>query len=193
MTNVINSIDEIKVITVSCGTQVVATNGLVTVVTNSIQGVPGVGLPTGGTTGQVAAKLSDANFDIGWVNGSAKPGSLLSTMIAGQDIAALTVVYDDPITGNVFYADKDNLSTISSILGVGITTVLSGADVDVITSGEVSSPSWSWNMSNDLSLFLGNNGAILQGAPSGLATVKIGYAINATTAYIRIAESIINA
>lgn len=31
-------------------------------------GTPGVGIPTGGTTGQVLAKLSGANYHTGWVN-----------------------------------------------------------------------------------------------------------------------------
>jgi hypothetical protein len=39
------------------------------------QGVPGVGVPTGGTTGQVLAKASDDPFDTEWVDQTGGGGS----------------------------------------------------------------------------------------------------------------------
>jgi hypothetical protein len=37
-------------------------------------GQPGVGVPSGGTTGQVLVKKSNVDFDTDWVNGSSGSG-----------------------------------------------------------------------------------------------------------------------
>ena len=45
-------------------------DGTATVISAGVQGPAGVGVPTGGTSGQVLAKNSGTNYDTGWVNSS---------------------------------------------------------------------------------------------------------------------------
>jgi hypothetical protein len=61
------------------------------VVTVGLQGPPGVGVPDGGTTGQVLAKINDTDYNTGWVTGGGgsgvtidpQAGNLLTTSAAG--------------------------------------------------------------------------------------------------------------
>lgn len=46
------------------------------------QGDPGVGVPTGGTTGQILAKNSNTNYDTGWVDNTGGSGVSESLVIA---------------------------------------------------------------------------------------------------------------
>ena len=66
-------------------------------------GVPGPGVPLGGTTGQVLAKLSDANLDTGWV--SAGGGDMLKS------------VYDTDNDGKVDAAEVADSVPWSGITG----------------------------------------------------------------------------
>lgn len=72
-----------------------------TTVTTAAAGPNGIGLPAGGTTGQVAAKASDDDFDIEWVTGGGGGGltqeqieDFLGTafIVGGTNV---TVTYDD--------------------------------------------------------------------------------------------------
>lgn len=56
------------------------------------QGIPGPGVVTGGTTGQYLAKLSDANFDTGWVDAAAS--GVRSVFGRNGDVLAVTGDYN---------------------------------------------------------------------------------------------------
>lgn len=56
------------------------------------QGKDGVGVPTGGTTGQVLAKKTNADYDTEWVNGGSGDVSYF-TVIDGK----LNMVYEETV------------------------------------------------------------------------------------------------
>ncbi len=152
-----------------------------------MQGVPGAGLPAGGLTGQAITKNSDTNYDFSW-------NTITNTSViavAGGTTSALRLVYTDPATGKIFYADKDTPETVSSLLGV--TTQAGSADdeINILTAGVWEDSNWNWNMSGNVNLFLSANGAIVQGAPTAEVIVRIGYAISATKIMVRIGELIL--
>jgi len=66
---------EIDVVT---GSTVTVTDSTVTIAVQS--GQPGLGIPAGGSTGQVLAKASGADYDAEWVNGGSGPGSGVSAV-----------------------------------------------------------------------------------------------------------------
>lgn len=154
-------------------------------------GSPGVGVPAGGTTGQALVKASDTNYDTEWVD--VKGSSVDVVAIAGQTVSALKIVYIDPVTSKILYADKNDLSTISTILGVTTQAGSLDDNINVVTSGVISDSNWNWNMAGNLNLFLGANGAIVQGVPVGAVSVRIGNAMSTTEILVRIGESILTA
>lgn len=88
----------------------------ITVVNNQINvqiasmGQQGVGMPAGGTTGQIATKLSDANYDIGWED---------------NDIGSVTSVSIN--TDNGFYGSVENPTTDARItLNTSVIGVIKG-------------------------------------------------------------------
>lgn len=151
------------------------------------QGLPGVGVPTGGNTGQALVKRSDANYDTEWVS----INNFEISAIAGETLSALRLVYTDHATAELFYADKDVVVTASSLLGVTLQAVNEGDAVEVLTAGRLQDDSWAWDMDADVNLFLGTNGAITQGFVSGGVAMPIGYAISATSILMRIGTRIL--
>lgn len=174
--------------------EVSSSGSIIEVVNNEViievsqTGSPGIGIPAGGETGQVLAKASDTNYDTEWVDTAINS----VTMLAGQTISALRIVYTNTAS-KLFYADKDNLNTISTILGVTTTSGLVNNDINVLTAGVLQDDSWSWNMAANLNLFLGTNGAIVQGMPVGAASVRIGNVVSPTEILIRIGQSVLTA
>ncbi len=154
------------------------------------QGAPGRGIPPGGLTNQLLAKASDANYDIHYVDPQAA-ANIGTVAIAGEIISALRIVYTDPTTSKIFYADKDTTSTIGSLLGVSITSGILDDNINVTTAGIISDSSWNWNMTGNINLFLGANGAIVQGALSGAIVVRVGYAISSTKIMVRIGDTVL--
>lgn len=59
--------DEINVINRTQTIYVEPSSGAVSVVSGGPPGPPGLGIPQGGTTGQVLVKRSNADYDVGWV------------------------------------------------------------------------------------------------------------------------------
>ena len=181
------------VVTPTQGIEVINNEILISVVNNEIvveiggQGAPGRGVPAGGLTGQSLIKASDDSFDTEW----ATIGSINTIAIAGQSISALKIVYTDPATGKLFYADKNDVATVKSLLGMATQAGDENEEINVITSGVIIDAHWNWNMAGNVSLFLNSNGDIVQGAPNGSVSVRIGYAITATSIMVRLGEPIL--
>jgi hypothetical protein len=154
------------------------------------QGAPGRGILPGGTETRLLAKASDANYDTHWVDPQAAT-NIGVVAVAGETISALRIVYTEPATGKIFYADKDTSNTISSLLGVTTTAGILDDNINITISGTISDSSWNWNMAGNVNLFLGANGAIVQGALSGAVVVRIGYAISSTKIMVRIGETVL--
>ncbi len=162
-------------------------NNSVIVGSQGPQGIPGGGVIAGGLKGQVLTKNSDTNYDLIW---STIDNTTTNTIMSGQTIAALKVVYTDATTGKLLYADKDNINTIDSILGVSTEAASIDTNINILTMGILTDLSWDWDMTADVNLYLGINGAIIQGAPNGIVVLRIGYAINPTTIMVRIGTPI---
>jgi hypothetical protein len=118
------------------------------------------------------------------------PGNT-TTVIAGQIVSALRVVYTDPITEKVLYADKDLPDTVKSLLGVTTQSVAIDEPVNVQTFGTLTDASWNWNMNSNVSLFLGANGSIVQGVLAGAIVARVGHAISPTKIFIRTGEPVL--
>ncbi len=156
------------------------------------QGAPGRGIPVGGDTGQLLAKASDANYDTNWVDAQSV-NNISDIVVCGDVISALRLVYTDPVTAKVLYADKDIPDTVNSLLGVSTQAGILDENINVLISGVLQDSSWNWNMTGDVNLFLGANGAIVQGAPIAEVIVRIGYAISTTKIMVRIGDFILTA
>lgn len=161
---------------------------VIEVVSQGVQGIPGLGVPAGGTTGQALIKKTDTNYDTEW----ATIGNNV-TAVAGQTISALKIVYTDPATSKILYADKDTPITVNSLFGVTTQSGILNDEINVVTFGVIEDSSWAWNMAGNINLFLGSNGSIVQGAPVGNIVVKIGYAISAISIMVRVGEPVLTA
>ena len=87
-----------------------------------VQGAPGVGVPTGGTTGQVLAKASNTNYDTAWVAGGGGSGTVTSVAVTGGTTGLTTT--GSPITTSGTIALGGTLALTNG--GTGATTA-SGA------------------------------------------------------------------
>ncbi len=161
---------------------------VIEIVSQGAQGIPGLGFPAGGTTGQALIKKSDTNYDTEW----ATIGNNV-TAVAGQTISALKIVYTDPATSKILYADKDIPATVNSLFGVTTQSGILDDEINIVTFGVIEDSSWAWNMAGNINLFLGSNGTIVQGAPIGDIVVKIGYAISETSIMVRFGEPVLTA
>ncbi len=186
MISVINNTNRLSIIDDSVILSINNNDLRISVSSQGVQGIPGVGFPSGGLIGQALIKKTDANYDTEWLSINND-----LTTITGQIISALRLVYVDPITGKIFYADKDMPTTAYSLLGITTQAGVIDDEIVVKTAGEWVDSNWSWNTSGDLSLFLGANGAITQGVVSGGIIAKVGYVVSPTSIFIRIADPIL--
>ena len=79
-------------------------------------GAPGQGVAAGGTTGQVLAKKSNANYDTEWVAAGAGSGTVTSVAISGSD--GIEIDSGSPITSSGTIALGVNAATLRSHLNV---------------------------------------------------------------------------
>lgn len=94
-------------------------------------GPPGVGVPVGGTTGQVLTKNSATNYDTGWSTPSSGGGGSTSYAVsqAAHGFTTGQAVYYNGTTW--LLAKADNAST----LGVGVVQVVDANNFNVVTAG----------------------------------------------------------
>lgn len=103
---------------------------------------------------------------------------------AGEDLSALRMVINDNPT-TVSLADKDTLNEAQTI-GMAINAALTGNDVTVVTFGQVDDASFTYAANQQL--FLDNNGAITDIAPTTGHNVPIGRGMGAGSIFIDIDE-----
>jgi hypothetical protein len=125
---------------------VIDTPVLVNVVNSpGVPGAPGVGVPVGGTTGQVLAKSSNANYATAWVNVSGGAwGTITGTLSNQTDLQnALNAKFDDPTGTTAQYLRGDgSLATFPAIpsgtvtsVGLTMPSAFSVANSPITTSG----------------------------------------------------------
>ena len=97
------------------------------------QGAPGIGLPVGGTSGQVLAKIDSTNYNTHWVNPTAGTGTVQSVSIVSANGIAGTVA--NPTTTPAITLS----TTVNGVLkGNGTTISAAAAGTDyVIPSGSI--------------------------------------------------------
>jgi hypothetical protein len=120
------------------------------------------------------------------------PGTGAVQSVAGEALSALRVVYADPADGRAYYADNGTLSHAASLIGVTTAAVTAGDTVDIQASGYLTDSNWSWDTDGDPALYLGTNGAIVQGAPGGAFVAPVGFVVSPTKIFIRIHQSILH-
>lgn len=91
--------------------------------------------------------------------------------IAGQALSGQRAVRHDA-TGLVVHGDPRS-AVGAQIIGVSVGAALMGAPVSVLSSGEMTEPSWTWSAGP---IFLGANGMLTQSAPATGILVVVGYA-----------------
>jgi hypothetical protein len=164
-----------------------------------VPGAPGVGVPVGGTTGQVLAKNSATNYDTEWVDVSGGVwGTITGTLSNQTDLQnALNAKFDDPTgTTSQYLRGDGSLATFPSLTGF-VPYTGATANVDLGThrilaqnatiassgSGDTVTLNHSSGSGNGLTITKGGNGEglyINKTSGSGNAATIIG-TINATT------------
>ncbi len=115
--------------------------------------------------------------------GSSKP---ILTFTAAVAIGGQRIVATD-INGNMVYAD--NLIAYKTIAGITTGAVVAGSLVSVLTFGEITDPSFNFDMSNT-NIFLSVNGLFTQVVPTSGAIVKIGHVVKPDTIFLDIEDYI---
>lgn len=114
------------------------------------------------------------------------PGLVTLNGIAGEDLSGHRVVYLSQ--GSFFYADKDFEEKILSVAGVTTGAALSGGNIQVISLGVISEPSWTWTY--PAPVFIGNNGQLVQARPTTGFLVQIGSASSLDSILVKIGSII---
>lgn len=98
-----------------------------------VPGQPGRGVPTGGVTGQVLAKLSDADGDSGWETFDAAdkyftqeflPTTFVNVNHALNKKPAVTIIDSagDEVEGDILFVDNNNITvSFSAAFGGSVT------------------------------------------------------------------------
>jgi hypothetical protein len=157
-----------------------------------VPGAPGVGVPVGGTTGQVLAKNSDTNYDTEWVDVSGGAwGTITGTLSNQTDLqSALDAKFDDPTGTSLQYIDGTGaLQTFpltlpvlqqvrnqtGSTLDVGTVVYINGAtgNLPTVTKAIATGDATSAQTLGIVSAAIANNGSgyvVVIGTCSGLDT-----------------------
>lgn len=107
------------------------------------------------------------------------------TKFAGETIAANKAVIAD---GNTIYlASSSDVTHMDRVIGISVTSALTGEPVTVQTFGELYEAGWSWDDSKPL--WLSIDGELTQTAPVTGFNCVVGSAIDATRIFININDS----
>lgn len=114
-------------------------------------------------------------------------GGTTEARIAATDLGGHRIVRSTSGTA-VGYADCTNAAHGDDTLGMTIGAALAGDAVQVQARGPVSFNGWAWTPGEPV--FLGASGQPTQAPPAGAFEQVIGYAEDATTIHLRIAQPI---
>lgn len=145
--------------------EVIETDLSVDILTEQIQGPPGVAGPMG------------------------PAGSTSTTVKAGAEVGGHKIVTLNT-GGKAVYASSDAPFHSNRILGMSLHAASAEADLSVLRDGEVTEPTWSWNV--NLPVYLGLDGALTQTLPAESAfALIVGFPISPTKIYFSIGTPII--
>lgn len=121
-------------------------------------GAAGQGIPVGGTTGQVLAKLSNTDYATEWVNAGGGSSNTYETYPAGQNLSAGRVVVIDG--GEAFYFNPMDATHHNRAFGVTKTSATTGADVTIQPAYTVITDA-AFTFSADIALWVDENGEVV--------------------------------
>lgn len=112
-----------------------------------------------------------------------KPNFIKNEFVANEDIA----IYK-PVTFMGTIIDTNNISHANKFFGISITNTLIGFTGNLISSGEISNPSWNWTQGDNIFL---NGSDFSNISPSSGFSQLIGQAKNTTTIVLYKKQAII--
>jgi len=135
--------------------------------------------------------IEDAvNVEVSIFNGlvtSEGGGSVVSYVAAGALGGHRIVTLNS--SQQAIYGDKDTLPHVGRILGMTTGAADAGAAALIQTGGEITEPSWSWDVTK--LIWLANNGLMTQTEPVSGFSCVLGFPIFPTKMFIDIREAII--
>lgn len=106
--------------------------------TNGQDGQDGVGLPVGGTTGQIATKASNANYDIVWstpTGGGNVSNSGTPTSGQAAEWAGASTIVGVNVTGSGSYVKATSPTLVTPVLGVASATSINKVAITAPANG----------------------------------------------------------
>ena len=139
------------------------------------------------TVGTKTWKWNGYAWDIQVSTGSTGGGGVaesLNVQFSNSTGATYKVVALDS-TANTVLASASDITQVDKILGI------LDSSGETVTFGSITNPSWTWTA--EQSLYLGSNGDVVTTSTiNGAAfSLKLGYAISATKAFIKIGTPIV--
>ncbi len=111
----------------------------------------------------------------------------IRTYVADTAVGSGRIVRSSTVT-DVEHADSSDAGNMHNTLGLSLQAVSGGANVQVLIEGQYTELSWTWTVGDPL--FFNTSGVLTQTAPASGFYQKVGHALTATTAFIRIHEPI---
>lgn len=114
------------------------------------------------------------------------PGGITITRTTSTAISGHRMVLLDG-SGLVDYASNTSLSHATRIVGMTTNAAALGDSVNIAMYGEVTEPSWNWDISKPV--YLGGDGYLTQvepSAPTAKFSVVVGFPVTPTTLFINI-------
>lgn len=143
-------------------------------------GICGSELPPGGLTGQVLAKLSNADHDCVWVNQTGGGGGMFIGSAAETIFQYRVVALNS--SGTLFLPDNFDLAETKAVLGIALSAGLIGDPVTVQTDGVLATGSL-WTPGAEY--FLGTSGILVSTPPTSGNWLQIAFANSATELIVR--------
>lgn len=114
------------------------------------------------------------------------PSGAMLELVASGSISGHRAVCD--ASGLAVYADHSTEETAHSLVGVSYNAAITGGTVNVVTAGPLSDPAFSFIPG--LPIYVGVAGALVQTAPTFGYIRRVGFARDATTVVVQIAQPI---
>lgn len=112
-------------------------------------------------------------------------GAVIVRAIAGTDISALRVVYEED--GLIYPLSYDDADNVMQLLGIAVTGGIAGTPIEVQRYGKIEDSGWSWALGR---IWLGLSGALTQVAPADNFDVLIADAVSPTEIVLNIQDPI---
>lgn len=141
-------------------------------------GPVGPGVASGGTTGQIAAKASDADYDLTWIN------PYTSTNFA-SDFSVRTTSNLSEGT-NLYFTEQRALNAVTDYVDAAVNSLANTSDTTYVPIADLSQPDGVATLDSNGYIPIGQLGNIINGAPEILDTLNelataIGNDANFTT------------